>query len=73
MNKQFLINFATGIFAKLIRYALVASGGVAAVDDGSVLQTASGIAAIVVSIGWSLWEDRMKSKAKTENAKPVNQ
>lgn len=70
MNKEILIKLATGLFAKLLRYAIAAGGGAAAVDDSSVIQTSAGIAAIVVSLGWSIWEDRMKAKAKTTATNP---
>lgn len=72
--KEMLIQFGTGLLAKLIRYALTAVGGTGvavSMPDGQPIhadQLAGGIVAIVVALGWSLWEDRVKAKkANSDN------
>lgn len=67
MNKDLIINLLTGIFAKGLRYALASVGG--AVVAGSkkeagfdVEQLSAGAAALVVSVVWSWWEDRVRKK-----------
>lgn len=83
MNKELLIKLATGLVAKVIRYGLVAAGGIGAGDsvtnpDGvDIEQLAIGIATIGVSMGWSVWEDRVKravpapKEAEAEQAVPI--
>lgn len=71
MNKEMFIKLATGLVAKFLRYGLVAAGGVGAGDavtrDGVNLeQLAFGIATVGVSMGWSLWEDRVKTRAAAQ-------
>lgn len=61
--KETLIKLATGFVAKLLRYALTAAGATSLTHDPQIEQTASGIAAILIAIGWSVWEDRVKAKA----------
>ena len=67
--KETLIKLGTGLFAKVIRYVLTAAGGTVAatsgVDGGAALnveQLATGAAVLVVSFGWSMWEDRVKNR-----------
>jgi hypothetical protein len=66
--KETLIKLATGLIAKAIRYSLSVAGGGAALSAGGEgkpidpEQLAAGIAAIAVSFGWSLWEDRVKKR-----------
>jgi len=65
MNKALIINLLTGIFAKGIRYGLATFGGAIAAgankDAGvDITQLASGVATIIVSFGWSWWEDRVR-------------
>lgn len=68
MTKELVIKLATGLAAKVIRYALVAIGGMGANDsvtkDGvDVQQLGVAIGAILGSYLWSLWEDRIKKRA----------
>ncbi len=66
--KNTLIQLGTGLIAKLLRYAITAAGGTIAstsMADGKPLdveQLAGGIAAVLVALGWSVWEDRVKAK-----------
>jgi hypothetical protein len=72
--KETLIRLATGLIAKALRYCLSVGGGGAALTAGGegkpleVDQLAYGVAAIGISFGWSLWEDRVKKKAAAKAA-----
>lgn len=69
--KETLIKLGTGLIAKLLRYAISGAGATAiatSAPDGKpidVEQLAGGLAAVVVPVLWSVWEDRVK-KAKAE-------
>lgn len=65
--KQTLITLATGLFAKGLRYILTAAGGATSLAStgGETVDTeklAGGLALVLVSFGWSLWEDWLKRK-----------
>lgn len=70
--KETLTKLGTGLIAKLIRYALTGAGGVGlstSMPDGQPINfehLAAGLASIVVALGWSLWEDRIKKQQTTE-------
>jgi hypothetical protein len=67
--KDTAIKLCTGLIAKLIRHILTAAGGTvvatSGIDGGAALnveQLAAGAATLVVSWGWSVWEDRVKKR-----------
>jgi len=66
-TKETLIKLGTGIVAKFVRHALTAAGGTATLTSGdgpgvNEQQLAAGIATVLVSWGWSVWEDRVKKR-----------
>lgn len=73
--KETITKLGTGLIAKLIRYALTGAGGTAIAAssaDGKPVEVehlAAGISAVVVALGWSMWEDRVKKTQAT--AQPV--
>jgi len=71
--KETLIKLGTGLIAKLLRYALTGAGTAFATvtPDGKPVElehVAAGLSAVVVALGWSLWEDYVKRKAATAAA-----
>lgn len=68
--KETMTKLATGIIAKLIRYAATTIGGGAAIGattGGEIInveQFAAGLGSIIVAFAWSMWEDRVKRKEK---------
>ena len=68
MDKELIQKLLTGIFAKLIRYALATSGGIAIakafpqdapIDPQAI---AIGLAEVIVPLAWSWWEDRLRAE-----------
>jgi hypothetical protein len=74
MSKEMLTKLATGLIAKIIRYAITAAGtSVAIASDGkegvNVDQLATGIGIVVSALLWSMWEDWMKKRQAAQEQK----